>query len=151
MTIIGEDRNPYTNREVLKSGSVFAPVQYVTSYVSLSSTAISAYGLVLPHGATTGIYGAENCGTAMSGVVNGWRCDPHTWWPGACQLGYDCCNTDPNGGYACKVLIEGVPSDGSVDVGHPYNLRDVDCYDTSVDGARQAGVSYGTLTGTSCL
>ena len=30
---------------------------------------------------------------------------------------------------------------GPIKVGQPFNLRDVDCYDQSLDGARQQGVS----------
>ena len=31
-----------------------------------------------------------------------------------------------------------------------FELRDVDCYDQSVGPARQAGVGWGVLSGTSC-
>lgn len=39
---------------------------------------------------------------------------------------------------------------GTVRVGKTYQLRDIDCYDTSARGARDAGAHWGTVTNTQC-
>lgn len=138
-TRISEDKNPYTARaNLLTLQNPIAPVQYVTAYAFVSPLAVSTYGLIVnPSANKVGIYGFEKCGGATFGIVNGWDCDSTHW---VCSGAYDC--TGPaNGGTV----------DMSVNVGQQYNLRDVDCYDNSVTAARSLGVSYGILTGTSCV
>lgn len=39
---------------------------------------------------------------------------------------------------------------GGVKIGQTYRTRDVDCYDGSADGAREAGVHWGIATNTAC-
>jgi hypothetical protein len=97
----------------------FVPVQYETYYAYVDPTTVTTYGLSLPAGTKTASYGAEACGSAIGGIVNGWDCNSADWTSGT-------------------------------RVGDPYNLRDVDCYDNSVQAARQAGVSWGLLTQTQC-
>jgi hypothetical protein len=74
-------------------------------------------GLVLP-GAGTNVYGSEWCGTSTSGTFGGFNCDADLWNRNA-----DGSEQSPTGG----VSRLNVPGD-------QYNLRDIDCYDSSVQG-----------------
>ena len=52
----------------------------ITYYAYVSPNAITAYGLTLPNGASTGVYGSAACGAFTSGVHNGWQCDANQWY-----------------------------------------------------------------------
>jgi hypothetical protein len=70
---------------------------------------------------SVGTYGDVFCVNGIgrnAGVANGWQCDPNRWY------------LDPVTGAG--------PAPGSVLalVGNPFELRDADCYDTTLMGAR---------------
>jgi hypothetical protein len=134
-TRIAEDRNPYVNRDQAENRTL-APVQNMTSYAYVSPGAVTKYALLLNPSGQLGTYGAEVCGASL-GDVGGWRCDGTRWYPNGCL-------------YSCSGLIDGATVPVMVRVGQPYQLRDVDCYDQSIGALRGAGISWGTLTGTSC-
>jgi hypothetical protein len=123
------------------------PVYYTTVYGYVSPAAVSAYSLSLPKGATTGTYGSHACASIGPGapVQNGWDCDPTHWY-------LDPAGTDIEP--RSTSLGEGADGNGvpyGARPGHPYNMRDIDCYDESLQGARELGLHWGVLTGTSCL
>lgn len=70
--------------------------------------------------------------------------------PSSGTYGSEWCSrsTDPalNGGLVC----DAAQWTSAIRVGQPYELRDIDCYDTSVAGAREAGVGWGLASGTEC-
>jgi hypothetical protein len=120
--VTGLSRDPFVSRE---QTATLASVTRVTTYAYVSP-AIGSLPLDLPRGrGVAGVYGAEACGSFSTGVHGGWQCNPLAWWP------------DGEPVYAARV-------------GDAYDLRDVDCYDESADAAREAGVSWGALTGSSC-
>lgn len=80
---------------------------YFTFYASIS---LDALGWMEVAASAHGIYGAEVCGSATTGVVEGWDCDPEHWWNA--QLG-------------------GTSNPRGRPVGYPYLVRDTDCYDNS--------------------
>ena len=84
---------------------------YFTYYAHLGE---AAFQLELPN-AIARAYGEENCGTATSGIENGWVCDAALWWR-------DVDGSDATPRYAQGQRIGRLPGD-------PYHLRDVDCYD----------------------
>jgi hypothetical protein len=166
---IAEDKNPYTNRPDLYSGrsslpgglspaNPIAPVEYVTGYAYVSPTAQLQYGLNVNPTGKVGTYGAEWCGTATSGVVNGWDCNAADW---GCDAAYSCLG-----------VSDGKQVPVVVGPGQAYNLRAVACFDSSTqvnEGGQQVGrdttvagatptqtvglgpgVSYGLLTGSYC-
>ena len=140
-TRVVEDRNPYASRASAREGA-FAPVQYVTAYAYVGPAAVSKYGLVLNPTGQSGAYGSEACGGVTGAGApprGGWRCDPAEW-SRACAQAYTCL-----GSIAGRADV-----DISVQVGHPYQLRDVDCYDGSAGVLREQGVSWGLLSGTRC-
>jgi hypothetical protein len=101
---------------------------YTTFYAYVSSAA--TYGLSLPKASVTGTYGAESCGSATSGIFNGWDCNANDWYkdatgrdnqPRSTRLG-----TDANG--------NGLPYGAFP--GSPYNLRDINCIDQSFSPMR---------------
>lgn len=112
-----------------------APVQHLTYYASVSDTAEANYGLDII--GTPSIYGSEACGTAIGRnqpVQKDWACDPFAWWPEGSM---------PTTGWTSTGTY-------GVRVGMGYNLRDVDCFDASVDALRNEGIHAGTPTGTQC-
>jgi hypothetical protein len=124
-----------------------------TYYAYVSPAAVSQYGLQLPKGTTTGSYGAEFCGTATTGDLNGWDCNAKDWWLDtggkdaswrSPYLGADPSLTAPctPGNTTFDGEDSGPGSRGCVEIspypGSPYNLRDVDCYDYSNDQLRHA-------------
>ena len=116
-------RNPLVNIDT------FLPkeVSYFTHYVQLGANATSQ--LTLPT-STLGIYGHEWCSRSQDPAENGgFVCDPDAWI------------ADANG----NGNLEDEPK-----AGWAYHLRDIDCYDTSASGARDAGVHWGVVTGTAC-
>lgn len=143
-TVIGEDRNPFVDRADVRSQNAFNGVQYITTYGYISDDAKAHYGITTNPTNKVGIYGSDNCGV-NAGVNNapdakGWHCAPNLWWPGGCQ--------SPS----CRGTINGNSGvDINIYVGKTYVLRDIDCYDTSVGPARDAGVTWGTLTSTACI
>ncbi|MFA5861569.1 MAG: hypothetical protein WDA16_07730 [Candidatus Thermoplasmatota archaeon] len=140
------------------SGGV-APVKYETYYAFVSTA--STYGLSLPKGTAMGTYGSEACGTSTTGIKNGWDCDKTHWYkdalgddlrPRSHYLGPDP-NPPPN--TICAYYSQqSNPNAGCLSYGalpgDSYNMKDIDCYDQSVQQARAAGVGYGLLTGTKC-
>ena len=117
------------------------PVQYITYYATISSSAASAFGLSFP--GTTGVYGAEACGSGIGAGQpdrNAWACDPAAWWP-----------TDLQQDAIAQGIIDGQSAFMGVRIGQTYQLRDVDCYDTSVRPARENGVYYPTGLSDACL
>ena len=134
-TRLAEDRNPYLNRDTMLAQPIAAP-QYTSAYAFLSAATMTAYTLTTP-GSTNGLYGAEACGAFTSGTHNGWDCAAADWPP--------CSNVD---GYSCIGTVAGNnAADITVKIGQPYQLRDVDCYDSSVTVAREEGIGWGTLSG----
>jgi len=125
-------RTPLLDRASLNAQSV----HYVTFYARVSSDAIAKHALSVKGG--VGVYGAEACAQDAPPF----DCDPASWWPDdtvprTCMLG-----RDPAAPSKCMPY--------GVRVGQEYNLRDVDCYDESVDALRDFGVSWGTLTDSAC-
>jgi hypothetical protein len=121
---VGDVSNPHA--------PVSLGVQQQTFYAYVSPTAIAQYGLWLP-GGSPGVapgartFGAEACGTATSGVTNGWDCNPADWYH----------NIDGSSS-ATRDVNDGLGPDGkgaimSAYPGSPYNLRAVNCYDESVE------------------
>jgi hypothetical protein len=135
---ISENSNPYVNRADIR-GEPVSPVEYVTTYAYVTRTDVT----LSPTG-TVGTYGALNCGSFTTGVHGGWDCDATRWYPGV-----NCANPTTSPAADC-VSYDGGTHDITVRPGQPFNLMDVDCYDNSVSGAREAGVGWGALTGTSC-
>jgi hypothetical protein len=132
---------------------------YTTAYAYVSPAAVTTYGLSLPKGTSTGTYGAETCGSATSGVLNGWDCNAADWYKDA--NGHDVSDRsawlgpDPTLsplGNTCARIKSGTgqtsPSDGNTGAntrgcvsyaagpGSPYDLRAIACYDQSATGAR---------------
>lgn len=131
-------RNPYFSRSTLGPDTV----RYATYYAWVPVGLVAQYGLSMPGGPRAWTYGAEACGAATSGIVNGWQCDRTPWYaegsePRAHELGG-----------RPSVPGDGVPIGPRP--GDPYDLRDVDCYDESAGPARSAGLTYGMLSGTAC-
>jgi len=146
-----------TQREelfALNSRDEISPVVYNTFYAFVSPKAVRDYGLSLPKGPTTGTYGIEACGSLSSGIQNRWDCDSAHWYldafgkniqPRDYRLGQE-----PNNAKGCTdTTTAGCVPYGSI-LRTAYNLRDIDCYDQSVQAARASGVSWGVLTGTAC-
>jgi hypothetical protein len=108
-------------------------VQEVTAYAFVSSTAISQYGLWLPKASGPGVapssstYGAEACGSALSGVINGWDCNGADWFKNV--DGSSSRLKDTNDGNAAMGALPG----------DPYNMRVVSCYDEGVNVQTPAG------------
>jgi hypothetical protein len=119
-------------------GGLSKPV-YFTYYALVSPAAISTYGLSLPKGAATGTYGAEACGSATSGILNGWDCNGADWYKDANGNSLE----PSTGEFGGTTYLGERPGDA-------YNLRDIDCYDESFQQARGAGVGWGILTSSSC-
>ena len=118
-------------------------VRHITYYARVGAVAISAYSLMLP--GSTGIYGSEACGTAIGPGQpdkNFWKCDPELWWPQTVE------EMRANG--VGLGTFDGYEDFAGAHVGDTYNVRDVDCYDTSVTALRDEGVSWGVLTQTAC-
>lgn len=83
-------------------------------------------------------YGAPWCGTATSGIVNGWDCDADNWWNQTYDPQVDAMPTEtPYGG-------DGETRDIGVKVGQSYWLRDTDCYDGEV--AMNSGIYASLVT-----
>ena len=116
------------------------PIQHITYYATVSGAAASAYGLSFP--GTTGVYGSEACGSGI-GVGqpdrNAWSCDPSQWWP-----------TDLQQDAIAQGIVDGQSTFVGVRVGQTYQLRDVDCYDTSAKPLRDQGIAY-PPTGPICV
>ena len=107
-------------------------VQPITYYATVSSAAASAYSLRFP--GTTGVYGAEACGSNIGAGQpdrNAWACDPEAWWP-----------TNLQQDVIAQGLVDGKSTFVGVKLGQRYQLRDVDCYDTSAGVLRENGIYY---------
>ncbi len=103
------------NAETKDSLSV-APDTFRADYYTFYAT-VTASGLRTPGG--VGTYGAEWCTQGIgrnAHDVYGWNCDPANW------------NLDPTTGAKLNERFLGL-------VGGSYNLRDTDCYDTTLVGA----------------
>lgn len=138
-TRVASSPNPYADRTTLSPQAV----GYYTFYGNVGAGAVSRLNLRFP--GTTGSYGAEGC--AMSPPT--FECDASLWWPG---------NTVPRTSWLGKDPADAnlAPADQrdrpyGVRVGQSYQLRDVDCYDQSVGAARDEGLTWGTVTGTTCV
>ncbi|MFA5861571.1 MAG: hypothetical protein WDA16_07740, partial [Candidatus Thermoplasmatota archaeon] len=145
--------NPFfLQRYTLQTG----PVPH-TFYGYVSSDAIRDYGLSVPKGASIGTYGKEACG-AIPGYnpVTNWQCNRAAWYIDSNGKDFDSRNArlgpdpTPPAGAGCNVNdASGCLRYGSR-AGDPYNLRDIDCYDESVQQARAAGIGYGVVTSQKC-
>ena len=116
------------------------PVQYITYYAFVSGTTTSALALRFP--GTTGTYGTEACGSGIGPGQpdrNFWACDPNAWWPTDLQ-------SDP----IAQGIVDGESAFVGVRIGQAYQLRDVDCYDTSAKPLRDNGVYYPIGLGNPC-
>jgi hypothetical protein len=165
---VWEGNRVWHQETLFTSDSGVHPVAHMTYYAYVSPTAISQFQLYLPkapapaQASPTGAYGAEACGSFTTGVHNGWDCDSTHWYkdavgtdvtPRTRYLGPD--RARIANGYQCAEYGNNFNPDAGcmsygVLPGQPYDLQDIDCYDQSVTGAREAGVGYGALTGTSC-
>lgn len=102
------------------------------------------------------LYGAAWCGTAKSGIVRGWDCDPDHWW----NATYHPDNTDmptqsTHSDDKCYSASTNVRSnencrDIGVRSGQPYQLRDIDCYDGRLARAAPAYASL-ALVAETCI
>lgn len=120
-------------------------VTHVTYYAYVDPGLANDEGLVLPARNDVLSYAEDGC---ASGRV---ECDPAAWWRGGdgeditprdSRLGIDASNpTVPSADAATRIGVR---------VGQPYQMRDVDCIDTSATGLREAGVHWGALTQTAC-
>lgn len=105
-----------------------------TYYAYVSPAAIAGYGLTLPKGTTTDQYGKTACGSIGigQGIVKGWDCDPSHWW------------TDTSGAdlrpRSSRLAESGDGQLLNIQVGSPYNMRDIDCYDFQLSPVRETGV-----------
>lgn len=100
-----------------------SPAQYTTFYTRVNESLIAQLGLRLPV-TSSGIYGADNCGTAIGPgqpKINGWQCDPAKWYVNAAGA-----SSMPHYSDTLKRVALGHR------VGEPYTIRDVDCYDGSL-------------------
>jgi hypothetical protein len=126
------DRNDFwdDNTDVIHVPSV----GYITFYALVSPGAVTAYGLQLP--GMTGTYGAEACGSTRTGVLHNWSCDPTTWWrdPTGKDISPRDSRTLGPGPDGRGVLID-------TRIGDTYNMRDVDCYDQTVQALRGTPVN----------
>jgi hypothetical protein len=132
-------RNAFVSRQALG----IEPVTFLTYYAYVSEGAQLLHGIETP--GATGRYGNEGCAAGT------FDCDATRWWlddagnditPRDSRLGVD--PSDP-----------GVPAQTNqtrigVRVGQPYQMRDIDCIDSSFSIARDSGIHWGTLTGTAC-
>jgi hypothetical protein len=129
-----------------------ATFRYTTFYAYVSPAAVATYHLTLPKGSTTGVYGAEACGGATSGVVKGWNCAASAWWksplgddiaPRSYVLGPDHSITAPctAGGSSTDASTRGCISFAAAP-GSPYNLRDISCMDEATGAQRSNGLTY---------
>lgn len=128
---------------------------YMTAYAFVSPAAIAAYGLTMPKGSATGVYGQDSCAGATAGIRNGWDCDGTHWYldakgndisPRAAYLGKDpsttvpCAATGTTTGGGC-ISFGALP-------GSAYNLLSFTCYDQSIEAARQRNVTYSSVRNT---
>lgn len=120
-----------------------------STYAFVSPSAVSSYGLTLPKGTAVGSYAVEVCG-AGNGQASGWDCDATHWYrdangkdisPRSHYLGRDPTSTLP-----CSPKNDAGCLSYGARPGEAFNLRDVDCYDESFNGARQNGITYQQLT-----
>ena len=96
----------------------FAPAYWLTFYGFVGENTTER-GFARTPG--SGVYGSWHCGSATSGVKNGWNCDASAWY------------TNPNG----VPYVEEYPL---ARPGQTYLFRDVDCY----DGSNDLGIPLGT-------
>jgi hypothetical protein len=146
-SVTAASRNPYFTRNA--GNFEPQPVSYSSYYAHVSASAISAYSLVTPKG-MSGVYGREACPVIGAGAgtsANFWKCDPANWWK-------DVNGADVNP--ELSVPVSGQPKFkyGSF-VGDPYELRDIDCYDSGADPLRTDAAGgdltvYALVTGTEC-
>lgn len=114
---------------------------YNTYYAFVSATAIAKYGLTLPKGSAVAAYGSEACGTNIAGIHKGWDCNKNNWWKSGTA------DEEPRS----TTLASGQGAPIGARPGSPYNMRDVDCYDQSMDNLRGSAFSLGAVTGQDCL
>lgn len=135
-TVRAVSKNPFFSR----SEAVPEPVDHVTYYAFVDPAAITTYSLSLP--ISVGSYGSEACGTLSSGntTLNGWLCDADEWWPNETMPRSSVAGREPSG----------EPAAIGARFGHSYQLRDVDCFDSSMQGLREEGVHWGVASGTRC-
>lgn len=112
---------------------------YNTYYAYVSPTAIAKYGLTMPKTISGAAYGTDACGANIAGIFNGWDCWKDNWWKSGSE------DTEPT-----STILSAAGTKISARPGSPYNLRDVDCYDQSMDNVRDTSVGPGALTGQAC-
>jgi hypothetical protein len=132
-------RNVFVSRQALGA----EPVSYITYYAFIDDGTLINHTLQIPGGGSR--YGNEGCSAGT------FECDERAWWsdasgaditPRDSRLGVD--PSDPT------VPAQTDETRIGVRVGQWYNLRDVDCIDTSFGAARAGGAHWGRLTGTRC-
>ena len=122
---------------------------YATFYATLGAATLGS-GVTVP--GPTNLYGAEWCGSATSGVVDGFDCNAENWWnplthPGTSampiqRLGFtsSTCETGREEPLdRCREL--------GVKPGQPYQLRDIDCWDGRIASGVPVYASLVTLSG----
>lgn len=90
-----------------------AAPRYFTFYAHIDPSVIATSALVVPNPGAT--YGAAWCQGATSGVIKGFNCDANLW------------NMNGDGSAPKDRALKAFP-------GLVYQLRDIDCYDSSVAG-----------------
>ena len=122
---------------------------YATFYATLGAASTDA-GVTVP-GATK-IYGAEWCGSATSGVVDGFDCNPDNWWNPISHPGTSAMPVQRYGFTAssCETGRE-QPLERcrelGVKPGQAYQLRDVDCWDGRIASGVPVYASLVPLSG----
>lgn len=104
--------------------------RYFTYYAFIGSGILNT-GVGLANGASTSVYGSGPCPT-LFGDNDGWACDPRDWWK-------DQQGNDNRPRYALGEPIGRA-------VGDRYHLRDVDCYDGSVNDGSGVRASLADLS-----
>jgi hypothetical protein len=118
---------PFAEPQLVDRSSLApAAPRYATFYAMVPPGFLQQHGITPPR-SDYATYGAENCGSATSGVVDGWQCDPARWW------------RDASGRDITPRYAEGQPF-GQV-VGAPYLVRDVDCSDGHVAASAYASLA----------
>ena len=108
---------------------------FSTFYATVGA-ATFATGAITP-ASTAGIYGKEWCGSATTGIVKGFDCDPDHWWNPLYDPAASAGTRQTGGTISTECttgLKEPIPNcrEMSVKPGQPYYLRDIDCLDGSV-------------------
>jgi len=137
-SITAASRNPYVSKTSLN----MAEPTYITYYAYVNPDIASAEGLTFPS-QTPGSYGAEG---VAAGFVDP---NPANWWVDGggndvsertAALGDSDDPADTCNGSVCWSRVV------SVRVGQDYQLRDIDCHDTSAGPLRENGIGYSMFT-----